>query len=1498
VPETAPFIFLSHSGADSDAARDLKRRLLESPDAREASLKVWFDKDDLRPGGQWQPQIEQAIANASAFVVFVGSKGVMNWVEAEVRVALSRANADAGFLFIPALAADSAGSSALPPFAKLYQGVRDPLSDSGELAKLLKAVLQSDWDKAPKIIDEPFVGLRSMREEEADRFFGRDAEVRDLAEKFRRHRIVAIVADSGTGKSSLAQAGFIPAFRGGALADLSRENPEDHIWNVVTMRPGANPEEGLRSGVIDAAERLGRSAAECEGLRERVVLADPSKTAYALKCNVHPAQKTTTLLIVDQFEEVFTETPDALCAPLIRILLSLADGASDVRILLTVRADYFNLLSAIKDAEGHEIKGADGRSLFDRLTANGGDAILRLKRISEAALRDAVCKPLTLAGDKDVGAQEALLKAVRREISDQPSDLPLLQVALRATWREHNRPGGLGLLEAYQSVGGVLGALAREAEAVRTRLSSEDQARLESVFVRLVRLGDTGGATRRTAGLNEFDEARQNLLRRLGDDEHGRLVVVSEFSAEIAHEALITQWPWLQRTLKEDARDVRRLDRLMGKTREWREAPPENRREGYLAFGIDRELFGELANQRRNWLSPDDKEFLTKSEEWKASEQKREWWRTWLLRAAVAAITCALVGVGVLYFMERQARREGDNALVAADAATKEAVTQKALADQKAEEAIEETQIADAATKDALAQKALADSAAKKAVRNESVALTVLANIEAANHPINAAKLALAAWPRDKDDATTPKLSATLDVLGRIVPNLREQRLIGGHGDLVLSAALSPDGTRIVARSLDKTARVWDAATGKAIVVLRGHEDQVNSAAFSPDGSSIVTASSDNTARVWDAATGKAIAVLSGHENSVSSAVFSPDGSRIVTASDDKTARLWDAATGKVIAVLSGHNGEVNSAAFSPDGSRIVTASWDKTARVWDAATGKAIAVLSGHENSVSSAVFSPDGSRIVTASDDKTARLWDAATGKAIAVLSGHANRVNSAVFSPDGSRIVTASWDKTARVWDAATGKAIAVLNGHEGPVSSAAFNPDGSRIVTASDDKTARLWDAAAGKAIAVLSGHEGPVWSAAFSSDGSRIVTASGDKTARLWDAATGKAIAVLNGHEGPVSSAVFSSDGSRIVTASDDKTARLWDAATGKTIAALSGHEREVRSAAFSLDGSRIVTASSDNTARVWDAATGKAIAVLIGHGNRVNSAVFSPDGSRIVTASDDKTARLWDAATGKAIAVLSGHEEKVRSAAFSPDGLRIVTASLDGTARVWDAATGEAIAVLSGHEGPVYSATFSPDGSRIVTASSDDTARAWDAATGKAIATLSGHRSAVWSAAFSPDGSRIVTASEDGTARVGDAVTGNAIAVLSGHEASVTSAAFSPDGSRIVTASFDGTARLWDAATGEAIAVFNGHEGQVLSAAFSPDGSRIVTASGDNTARVWDVSAIPKGNFLQVACALLNGNFSLEGVTEYPLALDRPICATDPPPDLTAESAAKASAAK
>jgi len=151
----------------------------------------------------------------------------------------------------------------------------------------------------------------------------------------------------------------------------------------------------------------------------------------------------------------------------------------------------------------------------------------------------------------------------------------------------------------------------------------------------------------------------------------------------------------------------------------------------------------------------------------------------------------------------------------------------------------------------------------------------------------------------------------------------------------VVSAAFSPDGSRIVTASYDNTARLWDAKTGAALTTLSGHTDHLDGAAFSPDSNRVVTASWDGTARIWDVKTGSTLFTLT-DATSVHSAVFSPDGSRIATTSFG--AQLWDARTGEALITLSA--GRVRSVAFSPDGSRVITASDDGKARMWDASAG------------------------------------------------------------------------------------------------------------------------------------------------------------------------------------------------------------------------------------------------------------------------------------------------------------------------------------------------------------------------------------------------------------------------------------------------------------------------------------------------------------------------------------------------------------------------------
>ena len=250
------------------------------------------------------------------------------------------------------------------------------------------------------------------------------------------------------------------------------------------------------------------------------------------------------------------------------------------------------------------------------------------------------------------------------------------------------------------------------------------------------------------------------------------------------------------------------------------------------------------------------------------------------------------------------------------------------------------------------------------------------------------------------------------------------------HG-VVDSADVSPDGSRVVTGSWDRSAKIWDAATGKVLLKLDGvHEGYINSACFSPDGKSVLTASDDGTARLWNVADGKPTEpVFRPHEGRIRQAVFSPDGKLVLTVGNDKTAKIVDAATGNVLHSLEGHAWAVRSGAFSPDGRLVITGSEDNTAIVWDAASGKRVQALAGHTGAITSVALSPDGARALTGSEDNAAKLWDAATGKEILTLAGHAEEVTSVSFSPDGRSALTSGRDGRTLIWPATdwTGQAV---------------------------------------------------------------------------------------------------------------------------------------------------------------------------------------------------------------------------------------------------------------------------------------------------------------------------------------------------------------------------------------------------------------------------------------------------------------------------------------
>jgi WD40 repeat protein/tetratricopeptide (TPR) repeat protein/tRNA A-37 threonylcarbamoyl transferase component Bud32 len=650
------------------------------------------------------------------------------------------------------------------------------------------------------------------------------------------------------------------------------------------------------------------------------------------------------------------------------------------------------------------------------------------------------------------------------------------------------------------------------------------------------------------------------------------------------------------------------------------------------------------------------------------------------------------------------------------------------------------------------------------------------------------------------------------------------------HDGTIHEVRYSPDGSRFITATND-SVQVWDATTGRRVgppltaQVWVQATDQIGevkppfgmTAVFSPDSRRILTtASLMNTARVWDAATGRALTPPLKHPGIIWSAVFSPDGRRVVTGCNDlgqQTVHVWDAATGQLVFAPLKHGIGVLSVEFSPDGRRFVSASKNLTAQVWDAATGQPVGSPLKHNHEVQRAVFSPDGTRVATASWDQTARVWDATTGQPVTPPLKHNGQVNHARFSPDGRQVITAGADKTAMIWDAITGQLMLPPLKHNGDVSRAEFSPDGTRVVTSSG--LVRVWDLTSPGPVTTAI-EESP---AAFTPDGRLFAShtsADGNQTgkAQVWETATGLPVSPPIEHNGYLVRAELSPDGRRLVTVcwvGDKYTgeARVFDTVTGRLVFPAIEHEQRILHAAFSSDGSRLlltsgtaersggpdraIAANEDKPgeARVWDAATGQAMSPVLKHNGWVYHAAFSPDGRRIATACWDKMVRIWEISTGRLLTQPLKHSDTVRHVVFSPDGRRLVTVAGDyserGEARLWDAESGQPATAPLKHSKQVRHVAFSPDGRRLITASADRSARVWDTTTGQAVTPPLKHEGEVWHAAFSPDGCCVVTASDDGTARVWDAATGQPVTPPLKHDSGVGHATFSADGRRFIT---------------------------------------------------------------------------------------------------------------
>lgn len=1249
------------------------------------------------------------------------------------------------------------------------------------------ALTEFDPTLGGELADElcPYVRLGDLNENKTALFFGWQRLIGECLERLKRFHLVAIVGATGSGRSSLANLGLLPALKEGAL-------PGSESWHYFpTIVPGSDPLTSLGRATLPAGTNVEDWVAQqAKGFRR-----DPDHLARLLGETGVAAS----VLLVDQFEQVFTQCGDTKDRQaFIENLLGVAQSPnSSHAVILVLRNDYASQVGQFESLQ----------QLLQRDQAQVPMAF------TTSELRQAIEEPAKRVG---LRFDEGLVDQLLLDIQGDPAALSLLQFTLLQMWEYRQRDRVTW--EVYNRFGAGRLALERTAEAVYKGLSHDEQETARRILLQLVRPGEgqeISCTSLRREEMYQRGERNESVDRVLDQFIRARLI---RFTPEgtpqkgeitVAHESLVGRWTRLQQWLNEERDAHRRRLRLTVAAKQWHE---KGRDLGAL-------WRGSLLQEARDYpdLSDLEKAFVDASQT--AVEQVEREKQAAFERDLTQARNLAIEQERRAKVEARAARqmRWGASALGVACIGLLVSVVMTWLQWRRAN-----------------------DLAVKLMVR-EGMKLMGEGDLSSSLSWFDEART------RDSADPTPNELHRVRLAAGlRQMPKLsqwwyHESLTDTGSASseakssqkLMFAAEFSHSGILVVTTSGELGgkagwAQIWNARTGELVRTLQPDSGAITDAAFNDDDSLLVTVSTEpggksGEARLWDARTGDELLRMPHEKGAVNHAAFSPDGKYLVTGSGDPggntgEAQVWDIAAAKNhaatrVQILEG-TGSVAYVVCSADSQFVVTASREPgddvgKAMIWNIEhpNPKPVLILDC-KSPVNHLVLSPDGRLLVTASGRQ-----GAPTGKA-------------------------QIWD-----FDGRDPKPIQTLE-HDGAVIFAAFSPDGSLLGTASHDRTARLWRAKDGKRLEPALNHGSSVFRITFSPDGRRLATASRDRTARVWDVATGElALPPLN-HSGTVSRVSFSPDGLRLLTASRD-TARIWEMATGNPSPKVLPTNGAVNQLSLDPAARCVFTATGRETGssgiHKWEFENGENTQILETD-KPVHFAALSPNGELALTTSGERsgaprTVQIWNLSSNELVRSLEA-SAVVNHAAFSPDGKSVITDSgtslaNTGQAEIWNLENGDRLATLE-HKGGVLYAAFSHDG-HVVTASADDTAKVWKMPNGEPLWSTSDakpqdrHTADVTHASFSRDGTQVVTASYDGTAGIWDVKTGRKLAALK-HDSSLKQAAFSPKGNRVLTVSHSGTVSVWDVATRNLITILK-HHGSVQQAGFDSEGDRILTVS-------------------------------------------------------------------
>jgi WD40 repeat protein/tRNA A-37 threonylcarbamoyl transferase component Bud32 len=1110
----------------------------------------------------------------------------------------------------------------------------------------------------------PFKGLASFEPVDAEYYFGRERLVAELVARLVGAGFLGIVGPSGSGKSSVLRAGLLPALAGGVL-------PGSGSWRRWLLRPGERPLDALRTVLVSGAK-------------------DPLAEAL----DALPADARL-LLAVDQLEELFTACrSDAERAAFADTLLRAAsDPQGRAVVVVALRADFYGRFAAYP-------------GLAELLGAN--HVLVGPMQASE--LRRAVELP---AGRVGLGVEPELTDALVDDVEGEPGALPLLSTALLELWQK--RQDNALTLAAYRESGGVHGAVARLAEGTYARVPDARKPVVRALMLRLVGEGEGDQPVRRRAPLAELDLERNkdvaDVLATLADS---RLVTVGEGSVEVAHEALLREWPRLREWIEEDAEGRRLRRHITRAAAEWNAA---GRDQGELYRGARLAAALDWSAEHALDLNELEREFVAESREVSEHERRRARRTNRRLRtllAGVAVLLLAALAGGVYALVQRGEARGAETAELAQRLGAQALVEEDlGLSLLLARQAVE-----------------IADTPQTRGYLLAAL-LRAPKAVGIMHGPDDSQPWGIALSPDGKTLAVSDFYNRVLFFDTRTYDQIGEPLQVG---DWVEGIAYSPDGTTL-AFGGGHYVELVDART-REHVVTAGVSGRAARIAFTRDGSKLVVFTESGAISIRDASTLKPIGLPiqpAGFRASFIQSYYrppnfalTPDGRSVVTASDTGELAWWDLRSRRktrTIEIATGYH----AVAISPDGFTAAVGIGGGIQLV-DVRTGTKRTAAAGLTGSPNWLLFSPDGKTVLSANADGTVTRWDVGSAAPRETLRGHANGVAQLAFSPDGRRLYTVSGDGTAIAWDLTGSRSVkgtfrfthdrdfdAAYDRHPGRLS-----PDGRLIAVGLRERGVALWDARElTPAGAPLLDTGGEVKALDFSPDGRTLAAVSGDGVATIWDVPSRSLRHPPFSAGGANAGVAFTPDGTTLATTGSSGGVQLWDVATGASRGRIAGFTSS-SDVSFSGDGALVAFAHAFSggvaVAHVWDVSKRSLVATLEGGEEGDALAVaLSPDGRMLAVGGFGRVVRLWDVRARKPVHELDTGGATTTTLEFSRDGRTLaVSGFLEPVASLWDVATGTQIgrSLTAGRRTAMID--LSSDGRRLLMTLANGQGAVWD----------------------------------------------------------------------------------------------------------------------------------------------------------------------------------------